>query len=513
MGKLVSVKLNRWDGGIVNSARSKSPHVCKYIGNADVVSDPYQLAPYISSESGDAGASTSQKQNFCMAYWTPATAQWKIFALGVKSGAATAQILMKNLDDLSDASWDTPAANESTTGTTSFDLFVYYPYSATAANNKIYGARAGTHIWAFTPDGTTAWADSHQALTYTNIAQGIVHSANNILYIPYDNKIAQNNAGTWNTTAFTIPQSYVITSICEYGAKLAIAAAPLSGVGNSRIFVWDMDATNTLADENIDWGRGSIQILEETDGYLVGISTQSSSAAGTRFNEIVSFKYFTGSGAKTITRLVSTSAAITLKKNKQKLENRIYFPMSINIHGLLREGIWSFGFNPQGQFTVLHERTPNNDTALTSAGLIYGFLYVGDFLLQSYQTSSAFALSKTLGTNTYSMTTIYESVVNPNMPEEDLYKEKTLKSVAVRYIAQPSAGQVVAKQRTDSTTVWSSVTAMFTDTTDSSIIQEMVSNGSTQFTKGREFEFRLEETGGTRILELIYTYEVNESNA
>ena len=71
--------------------------------------------------------------------------------------------------DLGDNGWASPANNASAAGSTNFELFKYYK-----ATGKFYGAKSGTTIWAFTPDGATAFDDSNRSITYTRIGQGII---------------------------------------------------------------------------------------------------------------------------------------------------------------------------------------------------------------------------------------------------------------------------------------------------------------------------------------------------
>src|SRR3990167_651299 len=270
MAKIRERYFERFDGGMVNDPRDPAAGACRVVTNFDILTNPRKLIPYRNSEDGDSAAATSRKQNFCIALRTGTT--YRLYSLGVKSGATTAEVLMKDLttsgdDDLADNTWLTPNNNQSSAGATNFNLFIFYPKTT-----LIYGARAGTHIWAFDPTSVAGWADTHQALTYTNIAQGLVHPKDDILYIPYDNKIAKNDNGSWTTVALTLPSHLYITSICEYGNYLAIGCRPLSGQGDSQVYLWDRDSSLTTISESLNWGRGNLEILGVVDGLLVGIS-------------------------------------------------------------------------------------------------------------------------------------------------------------------------------------------------------------------------------------------------
>lgn len=519
MGKIVSVKINNWSGGIVNDGRSKRSNVAKTITNAEVLKNPYRVTPFFESERGATNEATDLMQNWCLGN---AAGTYKLYGLCRQDANDRVRILYKNLttgstNDLSNDDWTETANNAAGQNTPDYNLFVFYKRTG-----YIYGGHTGTHIWRYDPDGGDAFADTHQALTYTFLGQGVVHSKDDILYIPYFNAggfIAKNNNGTWSTTALTLPSDMKPVSICEYGNYLAIGCANISGIGGSKVYIWNRDSSLATLSENYDLPEGTLTHLEYIGGTLVAILQTGGSTLGgqgvsdtVRFRAEILFYTLTPSGFVLEKRLEnSTGSSLKVGITKQKLNGRMYFPMAITIHGLLREGTWSYGLNEKGEWVLIHERTPDNDTA-TQASVLRGFFYVGDYLFQAFvNASGSHEVSKTKKDAYVNQTTIYESVINPNMPEEDLFKNKQLKAVIVRYVALPTAGQVVLKQRTDSTTAWTSITAAFTETTDSALVTEMVSNGATQFTAGREIEFRLESTGGAEILELAYQYETLET--
>lgn len=499
-----TVLLNRFDGGIVNDPRSEG-NVCRMCTNFDILTNPHRLTPYRDSESGDSAPTTSQKQNFVIALRTGTT--YSLYALGVISGTAKAEVLYKDLTtggstDLDDSGWSTPANNQSSSGSTNFELFVYYKKTG-----FIYGARANSHIWRFDPAGG-AFVDAHQALSYTNIAQGLVHSKDDIFYVPYDNNIAKNDNGSWTPTALTLPKHLYITSISEYGNYLAIACAPLSGLGNSVVYLWDRDSTLATLSESIDWGEGNIKILEEINGFLVGISLSGNGTS--RFKDRIIFKYYSGVGGAQ--KFMELEGGITsqLPLAKQKINNRLNFMMSVSLNGAVREGVWSVG-KTGDRFTLVHERTPNNDTALTS-GTLKNFFYVGDFLFQSYTDSGSFALSKTNDTSSYTATSIIETKINPGFPDTDKSQFIKLYAVGALYDALPAAGQVVVKHRIQGGTY----ATIFTETTDGATYTEPVSiyADGTQFNDlTKEHEFRVESTGGAVPVALIIRYDTKLSNA
>lgn len=491
-----TVSLNQFDGGITNDPRDPAQNVARMVTNFDILTDAHRMRPYRSSESGDTASTTSQKQNFAVAKG----ASYALYSLGVKSGLNTAEVKVKVLStDLADGVWGTPSNNQSAAGSaTSFNLFVYYQKVG-----LIFGARDNTNIWAFSPTGT-GWADTSHALVYTNISQGLVFS-NDILYVPYDNKLASNDNGSWSDTALTIPTNFYITSICDYGNFVAVGAAPLSGVGNSKVFLWvPGDASWTQV---IDWGNDNLQILDVVDGTLVGISF-SGGTPRTRTTERVVFRYLSGTTAIKFQELLAGDTGTQLPIAKQRVNNRIHFMMRIHLNGAVREGVWSVGHS-EGRLVVVHERTPNNDTP--TAGTLSNFIYVGDYLFQSYTDGSAnFQLTKTDDVANFTATSIYESTINPELPEHirgaagARSSLKKLYAVALSYTPLTSAQTVVLYYRVEGG-AWVKI---FSEATVGQVTTERTFDfNGLPFTDAREYEFRIESTFGAEITELKYKYD------
>lgn len=494
MGKKVETKINKFDGGIENDPRDPRENTCRMVSNFDILTNPRKMTPYRSSESGDGASATSQKQNFAIALRTGST--YSLYSLGVKSGAGTAEVLYKNIttgaaNDLDDDDWANTNNNQSSAGAANFNLFLYYKKT-----DLIYGARAGTHIWTYDPDGS-AWVDTSHALAYTNIAQGLIHSKDDIMYVPYDNKIAANDNTSWTDAALTLPTHLYITSICEYGNYLAIAAAPLkAGVGgHSVVYLWDRDSTLTTLSESIDWGAGTLKVLEEIDGFLVGISLFG--GVTTTFNDKVIFRAYAGSKAIKFKELVATTST-TLPIAKQKENNRLYFMLGGTFAGAVREGVWSISRKAGGGFTLIHERTPNNNTALTS-GILYNFFLLGDFMFISYNSSSAYALSKSDDQANYTASGIYET---KRFDAGDASLKKDLIGGTVMTEFLPTNGKIILEYRIDQNTTWVNI---FTEETNNSISFSAVNDLPTDY---KEIQFRIESTGGAEVTSLSFKEEI-----
>ena len=340
----------------------------------------------------------------------------------------------------------------------------------------------------------------------------MVHSKDDIRYIPYDNKIAKNDNKTWTNAALTLPTHLKINSISEFGNYLAIGCAPLSSVfGNSIVYLWDRDSSLATLSESIDWGAGNLKVLQQIGNELIGISLAGNVLS--RFNDRIIFRVYTASGAVEIAEFIFDSSSSTiLPIAKQVIDNRLWFMMDGKVNGSQREGVWSIGRTLDGTFSIVHERTPDNDTALIQSKTLKNFILVGDFLFQAYFSSGVYALSKTNDQNTYSATAIRETTINPGMIEGDRTKKKQLEAVSLSYEPFPSGGSAVLEYRVDSSDgTW---TTVLTETTSNKITTERTKiDAGTEFTSGREYEFRITTTSKKIVVtELKYKYSILETS-
>lgn len=406
MSKIVETKINKWNGGVSNDPRDPSENTCRIVSNYDILTNPKKMTPVRSTENGNTDGTAINIQNFQVALQSGTTHY--LYALGKGPSSNIPHIVRKALTqagvpDLTDGTWTDQATGS---GAPNFNLFIYY-----RKVGLIYGAQAGTNLYAFDPNAVNV-TNSAFTIAYTNIAQGLVHSKDDILYIPIDNKIYRKNGSNDFELALTLPTHFYITSICEYGNSIAIGIAPLSGQasGQSRVFLWDRDTSLTTLSETIPWEEGVLQVLDVIDGYLIGISITGNTAS--RFNQKILFRYLSGSQvegyrAEKLFEIQSTSTSVNaqLPIAKQTQDGRLFFLMSLTIGGSVREGLWSLG-RVGDKFVLVHENTPQNATATTS-GTMRGFFLVGDFRFIAYDESGTYSLRKTSETAAYT-TSIWE---------------------------------------------------------------------------------------------------------
>lgn len=366
-------------------------------------------------------------------------------------------------------------------------------------------------------------SSSNHALTYANICQGFVHPINDILYFGNDNNISQNNNTVWTNNILVLPTYYRVTSLTNYGSYLAIAVTPslngIDGAGaggrQAGVYLWDM--TSTTWSEFIPWGIGKLQVLNNLDGYIVGISdTEGSSGAILDFDS-VTIKLYSGSVPITLKEVstikqTSTAPDAVINPNVNFVyKNRLYFSANIMSGSTSPSyyGLWSFGKSKiSNGYSVTIERVAtvdNSEIAVLAAAII------GDEVSMCYNTPGTLSFTNTAVSagDQWTASSVYESVVNPEMDAIDKVYKKGLVTFAAHYLPLPATGQVVAQYRVDGG-VW---TTIFTETTDGAVVTEnTVDANGAFFLDGRNYEFRLVSTGFAQILGFTYKYEIKETN-
>lgn len=490
-----TIYLNNFGQSMVSDPRaSRGVQLVKHFDN---FTRPYSLVPFRDTEDAYASQTTFQGQNFLMY-------NSELYALGRQSAVARASILKNS--DVTGTSWSTPTNAEDGTYTIiNYNLFVEY-------KGIIWGANSNG-LWSYNIGSTTFTANA-QALTYTHITQGLVHSKDDILYVGYTNSTAsyiasKNGAGAWNTTALTLPSNLIVTSICEYGNFLAIACRPSQIGGKSVVYLWDRDSTLTTLSESIDLGNKDVYTMENIDGYLVFVSLVPSLTSSNPSKLI--FSYYSGGGGDTVlenlTQRLSISTVPSLV-GKQKYNNRLFFGLTgASFEGTTYDyvGVWSIG-RVNGEFSVNFTYKPDNDTLPQN---IKGFYIVRDFVFISYQdaVTGDYGMSKTNDQASFTCTSVYETQINDGMANDHKPLRKQLMSVAVTYEPLPANGQVVLKYKVDN----ESYVTVFTETTDNKQFTEASKAGSTEFTAGRDYKFMVESTGGAVITGLAYKYKLLET--
>ena len=181
--------------------------------------------------------------------------------------------------------------------------------------------------------------------------------------------------------------------------------------------------------------------------------------------------------------------------------------LQMDIAGAEREGVFSVGRNKLGEFSIVHEATPENDT--TGATNFNGFYLLGDYLFQSY-TLTTEKVSKTNQGSFSTKTAIYETK-NYDGSEHGFDGSWKKDLLGVTLVTEPLTlspeGKVLVRYRTDDAiqTGGANWTTLLTHDTTSGTVKRIFTSVTESLPKSySEIQFRIESTEGAEIVKLSF---------
>jgi len=485
MSKTVELTIDDFHGGISDDPRKPSSNEFQITKHFDIFSNPKRLTPYrsLETDTNDGSTATGMKQYLVRDFVYP-TASAKLFGLG-QTGAGLTKIVQKA--DATTGNWSLPASSEGNGAVRNGCLVEYKDY--------LWGFQGTTQVfrWGLL-SGTPAITNSQGTVgTITSVAQGVIAKDDN-LYLPYNNKLARvTSGGTVNDAVLTLPTNFKITSICNYGNYLAVACAPISTFnGVSKVFLWNL--TSTDVQEAIDWGEGELRVLETIEGMLVGVTDRylnNATGAGRGSMIIQAYQGGTPQVLKEVFTLALSGK--TLPISKAVKNNRLFFAAKIMTDAVgttYNEGVWSFGRkNSAYPYTLTLDLIDEN---INTSG-IQGFGSAANYFFIAHSADGS--IDKTNDVATYTFTSVYESQI---MSFGDTDADKRLEAIRVSFRKILSGESVTVKYRADDATSWTTIGTTST-VGDKSHSFLSIEASDTPFASAREYEFRLESTGGAEI--------------
>lgn len=494
--KQTTVFVDDFNEGMTSDIRDTTKGIVKLSKHFDLYTRPHSLTPYRSQVEADTNSATDRLTDFLIGQ----------SAILYGGGNDTVSNNIKIWQGSGGTTW-TAATGGVSTGNIQMvsGIFVLY-------HDVIYGGVVSGNIWKYDTLGAS-FTNNAQTTSGACTAQGVVHSKDDILYMAYTTSggvptIASNNNGSWTVSALALPSKYRITSLSEYGNYLAIACKPsLTGQCNSVVYLWDRDSTLTTLSEVIDFGQGDLTVISQIEGELIGVSLRLDTTINiaTGLTPRLVFRNYAGARADVFREIIATSATgIQLVSGNKFNANRFYFLAGIEIDTVLHNGVWCISKNSLGRWAVWFDKLPNNDTTI-AAGSLTGFFVYGDYALISWN-DSGYRLTQTSATSTaFAGTSLIELPLNVAVPAAERTANKQLQVVALAYDPLPSGATATLKYKIDG----GSWITIFTEATLGQVVTEDIYDSSnTNFTAGREYQFRIESKGGAIITGLKYKYEV-----
>lgn len=315
---------------------------------------------------------------------------------------------------------------------------------------------------------------------------------------------------TTSDVSAIVPTGFVVTSLTPYGLYMAIALNRLYGgsdsfpdIVSSRVHIYDLINLDPL--QVIDWGRGSLKILGNLGGTLVGITDEYvSNTLGNDTGKIVIKEWRGGStsAAETLKELIASSTGTTfLPVYKGNESGKLSFYARIPFPGGAVEGIWSYGKKRAADDYAFSLRIETSAFA-TSAGA-QSFFDIGNFTFISHSNDGS--IVRTADAETYAYTSVYESQVFLRDYEQQL------KSVELTTQPLPASSSAIVRYRVNGASSWTLLMTMNTTSATYDLRARPESGG--EFLKHHEIEFRIESTGGAVPLRLRARYETRSSES
>lgn len=380
MATIYKDKIDLFYGGKSLDPRLQNYQTFVASSHIDIWKRPKALIPFSAFKSDQVKVDNITAFIYANSHW---------YGLGDKSNvSALPKWWYKASDPINDA-WTAAGSGESSSGGTRNTKAVAY------FHKYLYSLSGGANINAYgdITDVSPSFTDTALSITYSDACKGIITSDD--LYLqPYDNIIARKNgAGSgptnaWTAAALTLPSNLKITDIVEYGDSVAVAAVPLDGNSNSKVFIWDKVSLDPS--DVIDWGPGQLQILDVIETDLIGISQLGGS--GVNSNALfprMTVRAWSGGKARIAFEVYADNNTFQVYGNHTKVRdgNRIVFGIQITIDGVAYLQLAAVGRKDSSYplaFTLAQKI--NNDTTITG---IQGVGKLGDYYFAAFNADGS----------------------------------------------------------------------------------------------------------------------------
>lgn len=499
MGTIYEDKIDDFFGGISDDIRLQDPEVFSMSQHLDVFTNPKRMTPYRAMEADEDTAKSIVIFDYTGTLW----------GLGIVAASAKSKVFYKGSGDPIGGSWTALGNGEDSGGARSEVFFK-------AFHGYMYGSAAGTRLWAADLTGVAVFTTTAYSGANGAICQGLI-TRDDKLIVPCVSGIAvKNGAGSGPTNAWTtplvIPAAYTVTDLCETGDKVALAARPTSGIGNSKVFIWDKVSSDV--DDVIDWGEGDLYILDEVEGELIGISSVGGASAFAIRPKAVIRKWSGGSKARVHSEVegdAGTSLTVYGNHTKAKDGNRIIFGFAATIDGVAYNQLAVVGRKSEKYplaFTL--DRKVDNDTALT--GNVQGVLKLGNYFWVAHNQDGSVNRTNDQSVYTNATATYISQKITGERHALGLHrKAKRLTMAGLLGVPLTSGQSMSLYYRVDGTTAWTLIRTYSTvaglgfetgmaDTNNDGTPDE-------EFLSCKEFQFKVTATGGAEPTAIIYRFE------
>jgi hypothetical protein len=484
--KPLTIKISDFNGGISDSTRKPTATEFSITKHFDIFTDPKKLIPYRSLEADtETSVSATDLKQYLVRDFKYASASAKLYGLG-QNGTGKAKVVYKA--DATTGLWTLPASSEGDGAVWNGCFFEFKDYMwFVQGTNQLakWGLLSGTP--------TITNTVSTLGATITSVADGIIAADGNA-YFAYNNVIVRIAPGlTVTDSAKTVPDTYKITSITNYGSYMAIGCSPKASFnGQSKVFIWNL--SSDLFAETADWGEGELRILETVEGMLMGISDlYLNNATGAGRGSLI-IRGYSGGSAQVLKEVFTKKlTGKSIPQSKAVKNNRLFFAAKIMTNDAgteYHEGLWSFGRkNSAYPFALTLDIIDENvDTdGIQAFGTAANYFFIAH--------SGDGSVDKTNDAATYAFTSIYES---QKLDFGQACQAKSILQLSMSVDPLPASATATMKIRVNENTAWTTVGSITTTSKIDRYFYNIEATG-VDFPTFNEMEIRLESTGGAQI--------------
>lgn len=485
-----TVKINKFSGGLAEDVRTHSTNECESSSGFDIYTDQYSIRalPDQVAESGSISITDVVPINF--------SGTTKLVGWGRKASNDTSASFFTKSTSISTAWTQVISTSGGGNATPANGTLIEYKGDAYACTIQV-------NLIKFTSGTTFTTVGTVGAQNADNfVCKPFVHPEDNIMYLATTSFIATYDGTTLTNNVLALPTKWVITSLTSYGGYLAIACKPVTGNGRSVVFLWGRDTSLTTVQGLIEWGDESLEILENYNETLVGISSKKElSGFDTITNYTYTIKEYSG-GTPQVVKSFTRTDSNTLRPFRTKGRDKIFFGFDND------NTIYVVGKNHDGFYFVSKERyiTP---TGSYLVGTLNGLSLVGDVLFVAYTDGGTDGLTRTDETS-FTLTNTYTTTKNSGMTIADRTEDKKLLGVRVSYRVGTSDGNagnsnVILGYYVDNRSTLKTILNKTNTLQGNYMYFEMAESGQ-PFLDGREYTLVLQAVGDVRACSIDYVY-------
>lgn len=493
MGKQIETTLKSFDGGMNPDVRDQGDDSFALSYNLDTLDNNKSLK---AKKTFVAIADNGEKITRFL-YAKLAAGGYRMYGLGQDTGGQP-KVFIGNPPVQNTPYWD--AYQAGTVGAVATNVFFEY-------KDYLYFWQNGTILSRKLLTGGETFTESYQTISYTNVAQPVRHSADDIAYFFSDNKVHKLNDTSWTSNALTLPSDLKIVGGAEYGNYLAILCSPIqAGTAESVLFLWDRDSSLSTISAKVKLGVGEVYHIGSNDtGLFITQIVNTISAYGANYNEGFVIKHYNGFLTEKKFNDSATQAyfnSISLSGNSIMVGRDFYFPLQLTT---TKDNV-TYNFIMSAKFEKEEIIITANQSIDSVSGSINGIYEVtGQWYVSHSTTPLTFesALGSTFADGALE-THIYAT--------ESRTQSKQLLGATVTTDPLDTGESVNIKYRIDEQTSW---TTILTADTDDDVAHHAVNEdgGVGELpTLYKEIQFRLEGSGGTEITGFSFKEEVLEDD-